>query len=101
MVFPGTEVRLTGLYFPRSSFLPFLKMEVMFPFFQSPGTSPDRHLFFKYDGERLSNHISHLFQNPGMDIIQPHGLIHIQCHEKGSDLFHHYSGTETTPHTLT
>jgi len=26
MIFPGTEVRLTGQWFPGSSFLPFLKM---------------------------------------------------------------------------
>lgn len=41
MIFPGIEVRLTGLYFPGSFFLPFLKMGVMFPFFQSLGTFPD------------------------------------------------------------
>ena len=70
-------------------------MGVMFPFLQSPGTSPDSHDFFKYDGEWLSNHISHLFQNPGMDIIWPHGLIHVQFHEEDSDLFHRYSVTET------
>jgi len=39
--FPGTEVRLTGWYFPASSLLPFLKKGGMFPYFQSPGTSPD------------------------------------------------------------
>jgi len=43
LIFPGTEVRLTGQEFPGSSFLPFLKMGTMFPFFQSPGTSPDCH----------------------------------------------------------
>ena len=43
MIFPGTDVRLVGLWFPGSSFLPFLKMGVMFLFFQSPGTSPDSH----------------------------------------------------------
>jgi len=41
MIFPGTEVRLTGWLFPGSSFLPFFKMDAMFPFFQSPGTSSD------------------------------------------------------------
>lgn len=41
MIYPGTEVRLTGQQFPVSSFLPFLKMGAMFPFFQSLGTSPD------------------------------------------------------------
>jgi len=32
VTFPGTKVRLTGLEFPGSSFLPFLKMGVMFSF---------------------------------------------------------------------
>jgi len=45
MIFPGTEVRLMGQQFPGSSFLRFLKMGAMFPFFQSPGTSPDCHDF--------------------------------------------------------
>jgi len=35
--FPGTEVRLTGLLFPGSSFLPFLKMGVIFPLFPLSG----------------------------------------------------------------
>jgi len=38
MIFPDTDVRLTSLYFPRSSFLPFLNMGVVFLFFQSLGT---------------------------------------------------------------
>ncbi len=45
--------------------------------------------------------ISHLFQNPRMDIIRPHGVTYVQFQEEDSDLFHHYSGTEITPHTLT
>ena len=32
MIFPGTEVRLTGRCFPGSSFIPFLKIGAMFPF---------------------------------------------------------------------
>jgi len=42
-IFPGTEVRLTGQWFPGSCFLPILKMGTIFPFFQSPGASPDCH----------------------------------------------------------
>jgi len=42
---PGTEVRLTGLQVPEPSFLPFLKMGVMFPLFQSVGTAPGCHNF--------------------------------------------------------
>jgi len=41
IILPGTEVRLTGLQFPGSSFFPFLKMGVMFPLLQAVGTSPD------------------------------------------------------------
>jgi len=37
MVFPGKEVRLTGQLWPVSSFLPFVKMGTVFPFFQSLG----------------------------------------------------------------
>jgi len=43
MIFPGTKGRLTGQWFPGSSFVPFLNMGAMFPFFQSPGTLPDCH----------------------------------------------------------
>lgn len=45
MIFPGTEVRLTVCYFPGLSFLPFLKMDVALPFFQSPGASPHHYVF--------------------------------------------------------
>jgi len=41
MILPGTDVRLISLLFPGSSFLLFLKMGVMFCFFQTPGTFPD------------------------------------------------------------
>ena len=50
--------------------------------------------FFKYDGERLGSHISHLFQNPGMDIIRSCGRIYVQFHEEVSD-----SGMEPAPLT--
>jgi len=45
MIFPGTDMRFTVLQFPRPSFLSFLKMRMMFPLIQSPGTSPDSHGF--------------------------------------------------------
>ena len=35
IILPGTEMRLTVLQFPRSSFFPFLKMGVMLPLLQS------------------------------------------------------------------
>jgi len=40
ITFSRMEVRLTGLYFPGSSFLPFLKIGVTLAFHQSSGTSP-------------------------------------------------------------
>ena len=49
MILPRTELRLTGQWFPGSSFLPFLKTRMMFPFFQSPGTSSSD---CRIDGQR-------------------------------------------------
>ena len=40
ITFPGMEVRLTGLLFPGSSLLPFLKTGVTLAFLQFSGTSP-------------------------------------------------------------
>lgn len=45
MILLDTNVRLTGLYFPRSLLFPFLKLEVIFSVFQSVETSPDCHDF--------------------------------------------------------
>lgn len=42
MIFPSTEVRLTGRQFPWLSFLS-LKMGATLPFFQPSGTSPACH----------------------------------------------------------
>lgn len=41
MIFPGTNVRLTDLLFPRTFFLPFFKVGMVLLFFQSPGASPE------------------------------------------------------------
>lgn len=41
--FPETKVKLTGLKWPGSSLLPFLKMELTVTFLESPGSSPDLH----------------------------------------------------------
>lgn len=41
MIFPGTEERFTSLQFLTSPFQPFLKIGVIFLFFQSLETSPD------------------------------------------------------------
>lgn len=35
----------------------------------------------KYDQEWLGHHISHFPQNPGMCVIRPHRLVHVQSHE--------------------
>ena len=45
VIFPGTDVKLTGLVFPGSFYFPFLKIRVTFTFFLPPGTSPDSHNF--------------------------------------------------------
>ena len=56
MIFPGTEVRLTGLHFPRSAFFSFLQMGVVFPFSHSLGTSPDSY-------KMLDSSLNDLFPN--------------------------------------
>ena len=66
MIFLGTEVRLASLHLPRSSFLPFLNMGLMFPFFQSSGTSPDSHDF------------SNMMEG-GLETIQASSLRTLQC----------------------
>lgn len=43
MIFLGTDVRVTGLWSPGSSFQAFLKMATMFAFLQLLGVSPDLH----------------------------------------------------------
>lgn len=40
---PWTEAKVTRQYFPRSSFSPLLNTAVIFPFSQTPGTSPSQH----------------------------------------------------------
>jgi len=69
MVFPGTEVSLTGHLFTGCSFVPFSEICVMFPLLQSPRTSPDCH-DFKYHGEWLGKHITHFPQDSGMHLIR-------------------------------
>lgn len=48
--FSWIEVRLTSLWLPRLSSLPFLEMDVIFAFVQSSRTSPDCHNFYKMIG---------------------------------------------------
>jgi len=43
IAFPGTDMRMTDLRFLRASCLPFLKIGLMFVFYQSSGTSHDCH----------------------------------------------------------
>jgi len=61
VILPGTEVRLTGLWFPESSFLPILKTGVMFPLFQAVGTSPDCHDFSNMVDSGLATSSHQLF----------------------------------------
>ena len=56
MISPRTDVRLISLQYLGSSFLLFLKMGVMFPFYQSLGTSPDSHRFSNMMESSLATH---------------------------------------------
>ena len=61
MILPGTEVRLTSLFYPGSSFFPFLKMGVKFPLFQSVTASPNCHnLSHTMDGGLATSSVSSL-----------------------------------------
>lgn len=72
MIFPGTEVRITGLSLPVSSFLPVLKIGVMLSFIQAR-KCPWLPWLFKCDGEWFDN-ISPFPQDSG---IYPHRLARI------------------------
>jgi len=67
MIFPGTDVRLTSL----GPFLPFLKMERIFPFFQSPRTSPDSHDFSNMVERGLATTSAHSFRSLGCILSSP------------------------------
>ena len=71
MIFPGTEGRLTGRYFPGYSFLPFVKMGTMFPPFQSPGTSPDCRDFLNIRKSDLATTSAHSLRTPGCILSGP------------------------------
>lgn len=43
IIYPRTQVKSTGFQFPRSSFLPFMKIGVIFALSQSLGISPSHH----------------------------------------------------------
>jgi len=68
----GTEVRLTSLYFLRSSFFSFLKMGVMSPLFQSVPTSLDCHNCLNMMDKWISNLICQFHQDPWMHLIRSH-----------------------------
>jgi len=58
MIFQGTDTRLWYWPLVPKVFISFLKLEVMFPFYQSVGTSFGRQMWlFKYDRESC-NHIN-------------------------------------------
>jgi len=54
-------------------------MGMIFPLFQSPGTSPDSHDFS--NEERLGSYISHFLQDPRMQVIRLHKIVHIHFHQ--------------------
>ena len=93
-VFPDTEMRLITLEITRSSFLPFLKIGVMFSFFPV-----NRYFFwqlwlFKYDREWLSSCHQPVPSNPGRHVILSHKLEHIQPHEAVLNLLCSHSGRQ-------
>jgi len=90
MIFPGTEVRLTGL---PSFFINGCDVS-LFPVTRDFDRQPWP---VKYDGEWLGNHISLRLQNSGVHIIQPHKLVHIHSHEAVSNLHCFYNGEDFGP----
>lgn len=74
MIFPGTDMRLMGLSFSRSSFFPFLSMEMTFPFFQSLGISSDSYDFSNMMGSSLETTSASTFTTPGHISF---GLMHL------------------------
>ena len=73
MISPGTDVRLASL----GPFLPFLKMELIFPFFQSPRTSSDSHDFSNMVESSLAMGTStRSFRNLGCILSSPWTCTH-------------------------
>jgi len=99
MIFPGTEVRLTGLWFPWSFFLPFLKMGVVFPFFQSPGTLLGSHDFSNMMESILILHqsVSSGCWDGTTDFFRPHRLLCVQLHPVVSNLLFSYTERDFPP----
>ena len=71
----GTEVRLMGLQFYRSSFLPFLRTGMTFTFFQYLGTCPDHHNLSKIIGCGLAMTSASSFSACGCVLLRHHGLV--------------------------
>jgi len=77
-IFQGIDVRLTGLYYPESPFLTFLKVQVLFPVTRGFIWQP---WLFEYYGEWLGNYISQFLHNTEMHTIE----LHICTHSVSSD----------------
>lgn len=69
--FPGTEVRLTGLWFRRPSFFLSLKIRVIFSVFQPPGTSASRHDLSKIIKSGLA--MTSASSQHSVQPVRPHG----------------------------
>lgn len=82
MIFPGLKEKL-----PKTSFQPFLKLRVMFHFFQSPGISPKRHNFSNMieSGYHISQFLLQAL------------LTYTQSHQLASDLLYSYGGRGFAP----
>lgn len=78
MIFPGTEGRLTDLWFLTSSFLLLLKTGVIFPFFSHQGVCLTA-LTFQRDC--FGKNVSQSPQDSGMYLIRSHRLGAIQLHQ--------------------
>ena len=79
ITFPGMEVRLTGLQFPGSSFLPFLKTGVTLAFLQSSDTSPVLQDLSKMMESGSSNDIRQLPQHSWVPSMGAHVMSRQGC----------------------
>lgn len=87
IILPVTEGKLSGLWLPRSSFLPFLKMGLTFVFLQPLGTSPDLHDLSKMIAYLQGLHL--LSQRPWMHPIGSNGLAWVKFFQVTLDLTLH------------
>lgn len=81
IILSGTEMRLTGLRLPDTSFFS-LKSGTIFASFQFSGTSPDSQDLWKMNRVRSHNDICQVCQYPRMDPTEPLDLCTSSCSRK-------------------